>query len=67
MRAMPGAMSADRRPGLMRNDDHDGTEAFHCTTANSTAMSAHADALVLPERPMLEATNSDLSVMRRSS
>jgi DNA-binding NarL/FixJ family response regulator len=47
----------------MRNDDHDGTEAFHCTTANSTAMSAHADALVLPERPMLEATNSDLSVI----
>jgi DNA-binding CsgD family transcriptional regulator len=47
----------------MRNNDHDGTEAFHYTTANGTAMNAHAGALVLPERPMREAMTSDLSVI----
>jgi len=45
----------------VRNDDHDGTETPHCATANGTAMSGHAGALVQPERPMHEAMSSALS------
>jgi DNA-binding CsgD family transcriptional regulator len=46
----------------MRTNDHDTTEALHCTTANRNAWNAHVGALVLPERLMREAMTSDLSV-----
>jgi len=47
----------------MRNNNHDGTEAFHHITANGKAMNAPAGALVLTERLMREAMTSDLSVI----
>ena len=48
----------------MRDNDHDGTEAFHYTTANGEAMYAHAGgAPVLSKRLMHEAMTSNLSVI----
>jgi DNA-binding NarL/FixJ family response regulator len=47
----------------MRNNGHEGTGAFHYTTANGTAMNARAGALVLPEEPLREVVSSDLSVI----
>jgi hypothetical protein len=48
----------------MRNNDHDGTEAFHYANANGEAMYAHAGgAPVLSKMLMREAMTSDLSVI----
>jgi hypothetical protein len=45
----------------MRNNDHDGTEAFHYDAANCEAMNAHAGPLFRPERRMREAMTGDPS------
>lgn len=47
----------------MRDNDRDGTDAFHYVTANGKAMNVRVGALVLPEGLMREAMRARVAVL----